>query len=251
MDQLSPPTLVARYLDLVESVLINSIYRDRAMDPWSAPVYDERRRETGRDWPQQAMTMIGRRRLRSLRECCEIVLERGIPGDFAETGVWRGGACIMMLAVLAAHGVGDRTVWGFDSFEGLPQPDAAYPADSRDPHHGFPQLAIGVEEVIENARRVGLLSDRLRLVKGWFRDTLPGAPIQKLAVLRLDGDMYESTIQALDALYPRLESGGICIIDDYGCVPGCRAAVDGYRHAHGIRSPMVNIDNLGIWWKKT
>jgi O-methyltransferase len=250
MDNRAPPTPVGRYLDLMESVLINSIYQDEAMDPWSPPVYDEQRRDTGRDWPRQAMTMIGRKRLHSLRECCEIVLDRGVPGDFAETGVWRGGACIMMTAVLAAHGVTDRTVWGFDSFEGLPPPDAAYPADTQDPHHRFPQLAVGMEDVIENFRRTGLLTDRLRLVKGWFRDTLAVAPVEKLAVLRLDGDMYESTILSLEALYPRLQVGGICIIDDYGCVPGCRAAVDGYRHSRRITAPLVNIDNLGVWWKK-
>ena len=94
-----------RYLQLMQEVLINSIYQDRAIDPWSQPMFDApQKRHGGLDWPQQAMTMIGRVRLRSLRECCEIVLREQVPGDFVETGIWRGGACIMMAAVLAAYG---------------------------------------------------------------------------------------------------------------------------------------------------
>jgi O-methyltransferase len=134
-----------RYLRLMQEVLINLIYQDRAMDPWSQPVYDAGKRDSGRDWPQQALTMIGRVRLRSLRECCELVLRKEIPGDFVETGIWRGGACIMMAAVLAAHECNDRKVWGFDSFQGLPPPnETQYPGDRGDQLHRFPQLAVSI-----------------------------------------------------------------------------------------------------------
>jgi O-methyltransferase len=95
-------TAIDRYLHLMQEILINSIYQDRAMDPWSQPVFDARKRDMGLDWPQQALTMVDRVRLRSLRECCELVLGEGVAGDFCETGIWRGGACIMMAAVLAA-----------------------------------------------------------------------------------------------------------------------------------------------------
>src|SRR5580692_2144840 len=111
-----------RYLDLMQEILINAIYQDRAMDPWSQPVFDAWKRDRGLDWPQQALTMIGRVRLRSLRECCELAVREQVPGDFVETGIWRGGACIMMAAVLAAYGETHCTVWGFDSFQGLPPP---------------------------------------------------------------------------------------------------------------------------------
>ena len=122
----------------------------------------------------------------------------------------------MMAAVLAAHGVKDRRVWGFDSFEGLPPPDeATYPADRGDRLHQFAQLAVSLDEVTDNFRRVGLWSDQVRLVKGWFKDTVPGRRIEKIAVLRLDGDLYESTIQVLEEFYPRLSPGGFCIIDDF------------------------------------
>jgi O-methyltransferase len=240
-----------RYLQLMQEILINAIYQDRAMDPWSQPVFDARKRDSGLDWPHQALTMIGRIRLRSLRECCESVLRRGIPGDFVETGIWRGGACIMMAAVLAAYGCKDRRVWGFDSFEGLPPPnEVKYPGDRGDQLHRFPQLAVSLEEVTDNFRRVGLLSDQVRLVKGWFADTVPAAPIERIAVLRLDGDLYESTIQVLEGFYPRLAPGGFCIIDDYGAMLSCRAAVEDFRRDRGVGEPLVNIDGKGVLWEK-
>jgi O-methyltransferase len=205
----------------------------------------------GLDWPQHALTMIGRVRLRSLRECCELALRERICGGFVETGVWRGGACIMIAAVLAAHDEISRKVWGFDSFEGLPAPnETEYPRDRGDQLYRFPQLAVTLEEVVENFRRVGLWSDQVRLVKGWFKDTVPTAPIEQIAVLRLDGDLYESTIQVLDALYPKLSPGGFCIIDDYGAIPGCRAAVEDYRRDRGVQGRIEDIDGKGVLWRK-
>jgi hypothetical protein len=243
--------MVDRYLDLMQEVLINAIYQDRAIDPWSQPVFDARKRDAGLDWPQQALTMIGRIRLRSLRECCEYVLRQQIPGDFVETGVWRGGACIMMAAVLAAHECNDRRIWGFDSFEGLPPPnEALYPGDCGDQLHRFPQLAVSLEEVTENFRRVGLFSDQIRLVKGWFKDTVKAAPIERIAILRLDGDLYESTIQVLEGFYSRLSPGGICIIDDFGAMPSCRAAVLDFRRDAQISEHLVEIDGKGVLWRK-
>ena len=78
----------------------------------------------------------------------------------------------------------------------------------------------------------------------------PTAPISQLAVLRLDGDMYSSTIQALDALYPKLSPGGFCIIDDFA-LPGCAAAVHDYRAANSIDEPLVDIDGTGSFWRRS
>jgi O-methyltransferase len=209
--------IVDRYLHRIQEIVINAIYQDRAIDPWSQPVFDSRKRDAGLYWPGRALTMIGRERLQSLRECCEIVLRDQVPGDFVETGIWRGGACIMMAAVLAAHEDTERVVWGFDSFQGLPPPNQAeYPKDRGDQLHRFPELAVCIECVIESFKRMGLWSEQVRLVKGWFKDTVPAAGVEKIAVLRLDGDLYESTIQVLEGFYPRLSPGGFCIIDDYG-----------------------------------
>ncbi len=157
----------------------------------------------------------------------------------------------MMAAVLAAYEVKTRTVWGFDSFRGLPPPDEAkYPKDRGEQLFRFPQLAVSVEEVVENFRRMGLWSERVRLIRGWFKDTVAGAPIERIAVLRLDGDLYESTIQVLDGFYRKLSPGGFCIVDDYGAMPSCRAAVEDFRRDHVVSEPLVDIDGKGVLWRK-
>lgn len=217
--------------------------------------FDQRARELGMDWPADAETMIGMRRLTSLQECVETVLTEDIPGDLVECGVWRGGASILMRAVLAAYGDKTRRVWLADSFEGVPPPDTVnYEADKLPRfalglHHAAPVLAVSEAEVRANFERYNLLDDQVRFLPGWFKDTLQDAPIDQIAVLRLDGDLYESTIQALDALYPRLSPGGFCIIDDYN-LDGCRQAVADYRAKHGISSEIVTIDQCGVFWRK-
>jgi hypothetical protein len=239
------------YLDLLKRCLTNVIYQDPGtvadgLQPFSLAVRGE-----GRDWPQVAHTMIGIKRLDALHYCVEDVLERKVPGDFIETGVWRGGAAIFMRGVLKARGVTDRIVWAADSFDGLPPPNVAkYPQDAGNNFFGHRELAIPLEQVQENFRRYGLLDDQVRFLKGWFRDTLPQAPIKRLALLRLDGDLYESTLDALTHLYPKLERGGYAIIDDFGDVPACKQAVMDYRAAHGIAEDIVAIDSAGAFWKK-
>ncbi len=211
---------------------------------------DRNKRELGRDWPAEAETMIGLKRLDNIRECVADVVKRGVPGDLIETGVWRGGATIFMRGILAAYGDTERAVWVADSFEGLPKPSGKYEADHDDPHWTYSVLAVSEEEVRANFERYGLLDHQVRFLKGFFQDTLADAPIERLAVARLDGDMYESTIVALDALYPKLSIGGYLIVDDYGAIAGCRQAVDDYRRDHGIAEPLVEIDWTGVYWKR-
>ena len=209
-------------------------------------------REGGRDWPRLAHTMIGSRRMNNLQTCIESVLEQNVPGDLIETGVWRGGACIFMRGVLRAYGVNDRRVWVADSFEGLPPPNPGrYPADADDPHHEIKVLAVSLEEVKSNFSRYGLLDEQVCFLKGWFKDTLPTAPFKRLALARLDGDMYESTMDALKQVYPKLAVGGFLIVDDYGVVPGCRKAVEDYRQHQGIREPIQPIDGWGVFWQRS
>ena len=207
-------------------------------------------RQEGLDWPASAETMIGVRRLDNLQSCILDVLRNGIPGDLIETGVWRGGATILMRAVLKAYGKEDRLVWVADSFQGLPKPDATkYPADAGDTLWRVAQLAVPLENVKENFRRYGLLDDQVQFLVGWFRDTLPKAPIKHLAILRLDGDLYESTWDALTHLYPKLSPGGYAIVDDYA-LPNCRAAVDEYRRQHQITEQLEPIDQFGKFWQR-
>jgi O-methyltransferase len=205
----------------------------------------------GRDWPVLAHTMIGLKRLNNIQFCIEQVLSNSVPGDVIETGAWRGGATIFMRGVLKAHQVSDRTVWVADSFEGLPKPNAdKYPADAGDKHHEHAPLAVSLEEVRSNFERYGLLDDQVKFLKGWFKDTLPSAPIKQLAVARLDGDMYESTIDALTHLYPKLSPGGFLIVDDYGAVAGCKQAVEDYRRQQRITAPIETIDQWGVFWQR-
>lgn len=209
-------------------------------------------RAEGRDWPADAETMIGLRRLDNLQDCVVDVLERDIPGDLIETGVWRGGATIFMRAVLKAYGDTTRSVWAADSFAGLPRPDAqSYPADRGQKYWRSRVLRVSVDEVKSNFERYGLLDDRVRFLSGWFRDTLPRAPIERLSLLRLDGDLYESTIVALRALYPKVSVGGYVIVDDWGAFPGCRAAVEEFRAENGVTDTLRTIDWSGVFWRRS
>jgi O-methyltransferase len=209
-------------------------------------------RRTGRDWPARAHTMIGLERLDNLQYCLQTVLEEGVQGDFIETGVWRGGACIFMRGALEAYQDRSRKVWVADSFQGLPPPNAAsYAADKGDLHHSYADwLAISRDSVAANFSRYGLLDGQVQFLEGWFSDTLHKAPIDTLAILRLDGDMYESTMQAISALYPKLSVGGFVIIDDYHLAP-CAKAIHDYRAQHAITAEIQDIDGNGAYWRRT
>ncbi len=201
-------------------------------------------------WPVHAETMVGLARLDNVQRCVTDVLADDVPGDLIETGVWRGGTVIFMRAILAAYGDTSRCVYVADSFDGLPPPNPAlYPADE-----GLDLtdrgLAIGLEQVKANFERYGLLDDRVKFLVGWFKDTLPAAPVDRLSVIRLDGDLYESTTDALRSLYPKLSVGGYVIVDDYGAYDACRRAVDDYRAEHGITEKIETIDWTGAYWRR-
>jgi len=213
--------------------------------------FDAEARAWGEDWPPEAETMVGLKRLDNVQFCVEDVLARGVPGDFAETGVWRGGVCILIRAILKAHGITDRIVWLADSFEGLPEPDSRFPQDQGDKLSTFEDvLGVSLEAVKANFQRYDLLDDQVRFLKGWFKDTLPVSPIERLAVLRLDGDMYASTWDALVNLYDKVSPGGYVIIDDYGQIKACKQAVDDFRHERGIYDSICQIDRSGVYWRK-
>ena len=212
----------------------------------------EQLRAEGKDWPMFAQTMIGVERLRNVRRCVEAVIAEEIEGDLIEAGVWRGGAAIFMRGVLKAHRDQTRCVWVADSFEGLPPPDTeTYPADAEGHGHWHEadHLAVSVDEVRANFARYGLLDHRVKFLKGWFSDTLPTLQGRRWAVVRLDGDMYESTMDGLDNLYGGLVPGGFLIIDDYQ-IEECRRAVDDFRRKHHIAEPIQPIDWTGVYWRR-
>ncbi len=112
-------------------------------------------------------------------------------------------------------------------------------------------MAVSLDEVKGNFGRYGLLDDRVLFLKGFFKDTLPSASISKLSVLRVDADLYESTRDVLENLYPKLSVGGYAVFDDYRNLPECKRAVDEYRQVHGISEPIVEIDTRAVYWIKT
>jgi len=248
------------YLDLLKRSLVNWLYRDIESKELlrfgeyalvKRVPFDPKLREIGRDFAVQAHTLVGFERLDNIQYCVETIVSEDIPGDLVETGVWRGGSCIFMRGLLRALGDEGRTVWVADSFAGLPEPDAEkYPDDKENRLHEMEVMAVPVESVKDIFERYGLLDDRVRFLKGWFRDTLPNAPIDKLAVLRLDGDMYESTMDVLSNLYDKVSPGGFIIVDDYGAYAACRKAVHDFRDQRGISEAIREVDWTGVYWRK-
>jgi len=270
------------YLDLMKKCLTAYIYSESSNRPWSlrrhkrfSPTqhmkkailllaarrglqiqrvipFDAHAREYGRDWPGLGYTMIGLKRLENIQTCIEDILNNKVAGDFIEAGVWRGGATIFMRAILQVHGIEDRNVWVADSFEGMPAPDIEkYGADKGYDLSNYEYLVAKLEDVKANFERFGLLDEHVKFLKGWFRDTLPNAPINKLSILRIDGDLYESTMDVLLSLYDRVSKGGYVIIDDYYSWPPCRQAVDEFRIRRSITSELKEIDGAGVFWMVT
>ena len=212
------------YIELLKRALMHTLYRPLDIGARGERVQreldEEQARAQGRDWPRFAQTMVGVQRLENVQHCVEAVLREDVPGDFIETGIWRGGTVIFMRGLLKAYGdPSDRLVFAADSFQGLPAADPeAYPADAPFVHNtnmevAAPRpdalvpsmLAVPVDEVRRNFELYGLFDDRVRFLPGWFKDTLPtvrgpdvvrGPPRRRL--LRVDdGRPRESVSEAL------------------------------------------------------
>ncbi len=252
-----PADAAALYLDLLKRSLTNTLF---GAEP-DADRKDDLRFIEGflKHYIQApAVSMLPLARMNNLEHCVRSVIKDAVPGDLIETGVWRGGAVIFMRGLLKALGEEDRAVWAADSFEGLPEPDAkTFPLEAKAFHgavmtKAMDRLQATLEEVQANFSAYGLLDDQVKFLKGWFKDTLPSAPIERLAVMRLDGDFYESTRDALTNLYDKLSPGGYCIIDDYG-EDGwtyCKRAVDEFRAERGITAPLIRVDVSCWYWRK-
>ena len=272
-----PETL---YLDLLNSLLINAPYLDdeeriyylrRCIDGQERFDYHvlhditrhfprvhrefERSRHIGQ-FPFRKIhnsgfnhSMIGRVRMDHLHRCMDAIRTESLPGDLMECGVWRGGACIFLQGYLRVFGMLDRDLFVADSFEGLPSPrekDRLNLSRQR-----FPELAVRQEDVEENFRRYGLLDPNVVFLPGWFEESLPVAPVNELALLRLDGDLYSSTMDALIHLYDRVVPGGFVIVDDYRNIRECREAVNDFFRSRGERRPQVEkIDWTAVYWRK-
>lgn len=261
------------YLDVLKRSLVNWYYGHtavREMRPYSlkrkligrlldrfgykavesAPIPLDQLTDGHGTYCDASYTLVGLKRLDNVEQCVRSVLEEGVPGDLLEAGVWAGGTCIFMKGILELYEDDERAVWVADSFEGLPPPNPElYPQDADDYLHLVDELAVPLETVRGNFSRFGLLDDRVRFLKGFFKDTLHKATIEKLAVLRMDGDMYESTMDTLEALYPKLSVGGYLIVDDYARA-NCAQAVADYRERNNITDEILEIDWTAAYWRK-
>eukprot|EP01113_Clastostelium_recurvatum_P014100 TRINITY_DN1762_c0_g1_i1.p1 TRINITY_DN1762_c0_g1~~TRINITY_DN1762_c0_g1_i1.p1 ORF type:complete len:323 (-),score=50.25 TRINITY_DN1762_c0_g1_i1:31-873(-) len=178
------------------------------------------------------------RRLLTL-EIAYYLLSNNIEGDFVETGVYTGGTSILLVKSLQKWDTsGKRLLWAADSFEGLPAPGQNDKSAWGTIQKGAFSASL---EVFKNNMIEFKTWDetKVKILQGWFKDSLPAAPINKISYLRLDGDFYDSTRQPLDLLYSKVTKGGIVYVDDYGSYEGCRRAVDEFRAEHGITSPLI------------
>jgi hypothetical protein len=245
------------YLDLLKRVLTDTIW---AKEP-------NRDGSLGVDFVKQfsdhyihgnAISLLPLSRFQNLEECMLDVVNNNVEGDFIETGVWRGGAVIFMRAFLKSFNISDRNVWVADSFEGLPCPDKTkFPLEFK-AHKNlieplYDNFEASLEEVKGNFKKFDLLDDQVQFLKGWFKDTLPSAPFQKLAIVRLDGDYYESTMDGLNNLYDRIPVNSYLIVDDYAedTWTECRRATDEFRVNRNIKDKLIMVDSACAFWKKT
>ena len=205
----------------------------------------------------QEYTMTSSERLWSLIESVRYVIQEGIPGDFVECGVWRGGSVMAMLNELRKMEAMDRRVWLYDTFAGMTPPSSADVEASTGRHANELLSATpkdtgnnvwciaDVQDVTRNVTTTGYPLDLIKFIEGDVAKTLLDSAPDTIALLRLDTDWYESTRKSLEVLYPRLAVGGVCILDDYGHWQGARKAVDEYFAALGHRPLMHPIDYSG------
>lgn len=228
------------YFNLLIKTLTYQLWDDGSTD------YEK---ENGTIWPKNSFTMIGIKRLVNLEELLTDITLNNINGDIIECGVWKGGASIFIAAFIKSLDI-NKKLFVADSFCGLPAPDPInYPDDINQKLHTFKELAIPLEDVKTNFLLFNVLDPNVVFLPGWFKDTLPTAPIEKLCLLRLDGDMYESTIQGLENLYHKLQPGGFVIIDDFA-IDVCKKAVLDFRAKNNITEEIKEIDWTGIYWQK-
>lgn len=195
--------------------------------------------------------MIGIRRLENIDTLLQDVFHHKVPGGYIELGVWRGGACMLARGIMRAYGESHRTIYVCDSFQGLPPGD-------RNLHIGdrgwdiVPYLKVDAETVARGFKLAGVMDPNVVFAKGFFNETTPhlATMIDSLAIIRFDGDMYESAVDTIYHLYEKLEVGGYFIVDDWYGFPARDAFVD-FFNVHGVQPEIIQIDQLSVYWKKT
>jgi O-methyltransferase len=182
---------------------------------------------------KEEITIIPEVRLNSLIKLMGEVTQNNIQGDFLEAGAMRGGACMVMRAFCKENLI-DKNVYVADSFKGFPP--TKFINESYVNNLTYPFVVVSKEQVMKNFAKYDLLDDKVFFIEGFFSESLPKADISKLSILRIDCDMYQSTLDVLENLYSKVSDGGYVIIDDYGDFPYCRLAVDEFRTKLNITS---------------
>ncbi len=212
-------------------------------------------------------TMINNYRIMNIQNVIKYIVLSNIKGDFVECGVWKGGACAMMAYTLKRI-VAQRTIHLFDSFDDIVEPDAIVDGERAVKEVGGIHMATGKLKPIKGiyskfggpgneshvldliSNKIGYPSEKIKIHKGLFQDTLPLNTIESISFLRLDGDWYSSTRICLEYLYPKVTYGGIIVIDDYSAYEGCKKAVDEYLVSNQIFPFIQWIDEECICWVK-
>jgi hypothetical protein len=246
----------AMYLDLLRRSVMGLTYVDESTlgsgGEYRRVPMNYRERLAGHDLPYRAVAFGGTAKFDNLQVGMETCLSEKIPGDFMEAGCWRGGVTIFMRGFLKAYGDVERSVWCADSFLGEPIPKpATYPDDEWNEFYKESLFVASFDDVRETFAGFGLLDDRVKFVRGWFEDTLPTCRVEKLAVVRIDGDLYGSNWTCMEHLYPKVSPGGFVILDDYFVWPAARKAIDDYRSQHSIDEPIHRIAANSGYWRRS
>lgn len=216
------------------------------MDPGFLPVYEKCRR----------FSMTSAQRMFALYKAIIYIEQAAVPGSIVECGVWRGGSMMVAAETLLRLGAPTRTFHLFDTYEGLPEPDAndvdiwgheaaGWWREKRISDRSSEWALAGIDEVCANLRTTSYPEDRMFLIKGMVEDTIPAQAPEQIALLRLDTDWYASTKHELEHLFPRLSHHGVLIIDDYGHFKGAKKAVDEYIEKQSIPLLLVRVDYTG------
>lgn len=236
------------------------------------PQLDAKRRalKLPRDMPEEfadiyarcrEYTMTSPERMYALYEAVRHVVGHGIEGDFVECGVWKGGSAMLMAMTLArlgedGPGEGGRRIRLYDTFAGMTRPTAVdvrardgsdtltrWEHFQRADHNAWAYAPL--DEVRANMAKTGFPAENIDYVIGTVEETLPAEAPDRIALLRLDTDWYESTYHEMLHLFPRLAPGGVLVLDDYGSFEGARKAVDQYLEENDIRLLLHRVDTPG------
>jgi O-methyltransferase len=202
-------------------------------------------------------TMTSPESVNALVEAVRYIVQSQIEGAFVECGVWKGGSAMAMALALKQLGATDRELFLYDTYSGMSAPtqeDVRWDGGTAQDVYNKTQSAdktsawnyVPLDEVKRNVCSTGYPADRFHFVKGLVEETIPKTVPQKIALLRLDTDFYESTRHELTHLYPRLSTYGVMVIDDYGHWLGARKAVDEYISEHKLRLLLQRVDRTGV-----